>query len=140
MEAALEGDDPVRVALVQGAIFTCELDRALIGFRAGIGEEHLIEATLVDQRLCQLEAGGIVKGRTWGQQQLCLRRERFGNFGRRMAEAIDCPALNEIEIALAGVIPQKRAFAQTAGGRAVMSISASNGCAASVMSKLPAVE
>ena len=106
MKGAFERDDLVSAVAVQGAVFPGELDRALIGFCAGIGEEHLVEATIIDQGLCQLEARCVVKGGTWGQQQLCLRRERFGDFRRRVAQAIDRPTLNEIEIALAGFIPQ----------------------------------
>jgi hypothetical protein len=111
VEATLERDDLVSTIAVQGAEFASELDRALIGFRARIGEEDLIEAAVIDQGLCQLEARRVVKRRTWRQQQLCLRGEGFGDFRWRVAQAIDRPALNEIEIALAGVIPQKRAFA-----------------------------
>jgi len=38
VEAAFEGDDLERAAFVQFAVFARELDRALIGFRAGIGK------------------------------------------------------------------------------------------------------
>ena len=107
VKTSLERDDLVSAIAMQGAVFPRKLDRALVGFRARIGEEHLIEAAVIDQGLCQLEARRVVKGRTWRQQQLCLRRKRFDDDRRRMAQAIDRPALNEIEIALAGFIPQK---------------------------------
>ena len=102
---------------MQRAVFARELDRALIGFRARIGEEHLVEAAAIDQRLRQLQAGPVVERRARRQQQFCLRRQRFGDDRRRMAEAIDRPALDEIEIALAAVIPQERAFAADEHGR-----------------------
>ena len=43
MEAMFEGDDLERAALVNGAVFAGELDRAFDAFGAGIGEEHLIK-------------------------------------------------------------------------------------------------
>ena len=53
-----------------------------------------------------------------------------------MAEAVHGPALHEVEIALAVVVPQIGAVAldEDGGGRAVMFISASNGWVALVMS------
>src|SRR5207253_8671928 len=68
MEAAFEGDDFERAGPVQGAVFAGELDRALIGLRARIGEEHLIEAALLDQCPGELEALYVVEGRAWRQQ------------------------------------------------------------------------
>ncbi len=106
VEAALEGDDLVGAVLVQGAVFAREFDRAFVGFRARIGEEHLIEAAVIGQRLCELEAGAVVKSRTRRQQQFCLCRQRFGDLGRGVAKAIDRPTLDEVEIALAAVVPQ----------------------------------
>ncbi len=111
MEAALEGDDLERAASMQRAIFARQLDSALIGLRAGIGEEHLVEAALRDQRFGELQAGIVVIGRARGDQELGLRGERVGQDRRRMAEAIHGPALDEIEIALAGCIPKPGAFA-----------------------------
>ena len=118
VEAADEGDDLMRAALVQRAEFARELDRALIGFGAGIGEEHLVEAAVGDQRLGELQAGPVEEGGARRQQQFCLRGQRVGNDRGRMAEAIDGPALHEIEIALAAVVPQVGAFAlDEDGGR-----------------------
>ena len=118
VEAADEGDDLVGAALVQRAEFARELDCALIGFGAGIGKEHLVEAAVGDQRVCQLQAGPVEERRARRQQQLCLRGKRVGDDGRRVAEAIDRPALHEIEIALAAVVPEIGAFAlDEDGGR-----------------------
>ena len=86
MKAAFEGDDFERAVLVFRAVFPRELDGALIGFRAGIGEENLIEAAVLDQRFRQLEAGTVVEGGARRQQQLGLRGKRFGDDRRRMAE------------------------------------------------------
>jgi len=111
VKAAFEGDDLERTVLVQGAVFACELDRALIGFGAGIGEEHLIEATSVDERFRQHQARGIVIRGACGDQRLRLRRDRVRHARRRMAEAVHRPSLDEVEIAFARIIPQKGAFA-----------------------------
>ena len=111
VKAAVEGDDLVGAVSVQGAVFARELDGAFVGLRARIGEEHLVEAAVIDQRFCQCEAGAVVERRARGEQQFGLGCERIGNGRRRVAEAIDRPALDEIEVALAAVIPQIRAFA-----------------------------
>src|SRR6202035_6110120 len=111
MEAAFEGDDFVRAVLMKGSVFAGELDRALVGCRAGIGEEHLVEAAVINQSLCQLEARAVVEGRAWRQQQFCLCCERLCDDGRRVTDAVDRPTLDKIEIALAAIVPQERAFA-----------------------------
>src|SRR5450631_751059 len=117
MKCALDGDDFASAVLVQGAVSAREFYRAFVGFRAGIGKEHLVEAAASDQRLGELEAGGVVKRRARRQQPFCLFGERLGDFRRRMAEAIDRPPLDEVEIALAAVVPKPRAFAAHEYGR-----------------------
>src|ERR1700676_4435227 len=101
MEAAFDSDDFVRAVLVRGAVFAGQLYRAFVGFCAGIGEEHLVEAAVIDQSLCQLEAWAVVEGRAWRQQQFYLCCERLCDDGRRVANAVDRPTLDKIEIALA---------------------------------------
>ena len=68
VKSAFEGNDLIGAIAVPLTVFAGEFDRAFIGFRAGIGEEHLIETTAIDQGPCQLEARGIVESRTWRQQ------------------------------------------------------------------------
>jgi hypothetical protein len=116
VEAASEGDDLMRAAFVQRTEFARELDRALIGLGARVRKEHLVEAAVGDQRVGQFQAGLVEERGARRQQQLCLRRNRVGNDGRRMAEAIDGPALHEIEIALAAVVPQIGTFAPDEDG------------------------
>ena len=67
MKAAVEGDDLVGAAPVQRAVFAREFDRTLIGFGTGIGEEHLVEAAVICQRLRQLQARTVVK--RWARRQ-----------------------------------------------------------------------
>src|SRR5437762_12753902 len=104
VKSAFEGDDFESAVLVFCAVFPRELDGALVGLRAGIGEEDLIEAAVLDQRFRKLQARTVVEGGTRRQQQPGLRGERFRNGRRRMAERVDGPALHEVEIALAGVV------------------------------------
>jgi hypothetical protein len=117
VKAAFEGDDFERTVLVLRAVFPRQLDRAFIGFGARIGEEYLVEAGVGDERVGKLQAGPVVESRARGQQQLGLRRERIGHDSRRMAEAVNRPALHEIEIALAAVVPQIGAVALDEDGR-----------------------
>src|SRR6185312_8852046 len=63
-----------------------------------------------DQRLRELEACGIVVGRAWRDQDLCLRRNRVRHAGRRVAETVHGPTLDEIEIAFPGIVPEIGAF------------------------------
>ena len=45
--------------LVAASKFARELDRAFVGFGAGIGKEHLIEAAVGDQRLASFRLGPL---------------------------------------------------------------------------------
>src|ERR1700681_2400606 len=69
VKRAVEGDDLVGAVPMQRAVSAGEFDGALIGFAAGIGEEHLIETTQIGQRLGQFDARHIVKRRARRQQQ-----------------------------------------------------------------------
>jgi hypothetical protein len=70
-----------------------------------IGEEHLVEAALFDEGLRQLQAGAVVEGGARRQQKPGLRRQRIGDDDRRVTEAVDGPALHEVEVTLAGIVP-----------------------------------
>ena len=117
MKAALEGDDLIGAILVQRAVFAREFYGAFVGFGAGIGKEHLVETRMIHERFCELQADRVVVSGARRQQQFGLRGKGFGHGRRRVAEAVHRPALDEVEIALAGVVPEVRAFALHEGGR-----------------------
>ena len=75
----------------------------------------LIEAALRDQSLRKPEARRVVEGGARRQQLLCLCGKRSGDDGRCVAEAIDRPALHEIEIAPAVLVEQPGALAANKG-------------------------
>jgi hypothetical protein len=81
MEAADKGDDLMRPVLVERTEFAHELDRAFIGFGAGIGKELLVEATVRNQHARQFQARSVEESGARGQQLLCLRRNRVGHVG-----------------------------------------------------------
>src|SRR5579864_3348438 len=117
MKGAFKGDDFICAVLVQGAVFPRELDRAFVSLRAGVSEEHVVEATQVGERLCQLQAGVVVIGRARRDQALGLRRNCLCQYRRRVAEAVHGPALNEIQITLSRVVPEIRTLAAHEGDR-----------------------
>jgi len=96
---------------MQGSVFAGELDCAFVGLGPAIGEEHLVEPAQIDQLVGKLDGNVVVVSRARGDQLVRLPADRVDDSGWRMAEAVDCPALYEIEIALAIVVPEPRAFA-----------------------------
>ena len=95
VETAIKRDDLVGAVSITCAVFARQLDRTLVGLRAGIGKEDAIEAALVDQCLGQLQAYIVEISRTRRNQLHCLCRQRFGHRRRRMSEAIDGPSLDK---------------------------------------------
>ncbi len=79
MEATDKGNDFMRAALVERAEFARQLDRAFIGLGAGVRKEHLVEATVCDQRIGEFQAGSVEEGRARGQQYFRLRGEGVGD-------------------------------------------------------------
>ena len=63
VEAVLERHNGIAVpALFLGGILSRHFHGALVGLRAGIGEEHLLHAGFFAQQLCQLGAGlGVIE-------------------------------------------------------------------------------
>ena len=72
MKGSLESNDLVRAASMQRAVFARQLDRTLVGLRAGVGEEHPVEAALFDQRFGQFQAFFVEVGRARCEQPLVL--------------------------------------------------------------------
>jgi hypothetical protein len=73
--------------------------------------KRLVERAVRHQRLRERDTRGVMVSGARCYQQVGLLGEGIGDDPRRMAEAIDRPALDEIKIALAGVVPQPRALA-----------------------------
>ena len=104
MKRVAKGDDLEGAIAVQLPPLAGQLDRALVGLGTGVGKEDAVEAGVGGEQAGQLDHRGVVEGRAGIEQLAGLRRQRRGNFRRAMAETIDRPALNEIEIALALMI------------------------------------
>jgi hypothetical protein len=83
-----------------------ELDRALVGLRAGVAEEDALETRVGDQHLGQAESRLVEVGRTRGDEAAGLGLERVDHHRGTVAERVDGPALDEVEIPLPGVIGQ----------------------------------
>src|SRR5579859_7768851 len=105
MKGILQGNDLVGAAFVAGAPFAGKLDRAFIGLAPAVGEKHFLEAAVLDDALGEAYRRLVVESRA-GRDQLARLVQQGLRYERRaMAQAIDCPALHEVEIALAFVIP-----------------------------------
>src|SRR5262245_12022415 len=88
-----------------------QLDRALVRLRTAITEEHLVEPGCLGEQGREAAHGLVVVRGAAVDQALALGGERVQNDARRVAQTVDGPALDEVEIALAVVIPEPRAGA-----------------------------
>ncbi len=111
MEGILQRDDLVGPALVFVAPFARKLDRTFIGFGAAIGEEHFLETAVPDDLLREAHGRLVVESRARRDQLAGLLHQRIRYDSRAVAQAIHRPALHEIEVALAFVIPKPGALA-----------------------------
>src|SRR4051794_40092914 len=66
---------------------------------------------LLSTRLGKFQADVVVVGWARRDQELCLRGNGFRHHRWCMAKAVHRPALDEIEVTLAGVVPEVGAFA-----------------------------
>ncbi|MEN3366277.1 MAG: voltage-gated potassium channel [Burkholderiales bacterium] len=118
VEGVVEGNDFVPVAaggvLVLLAPFTRQLDRAFIGLGTAIGEEHAVEHRILCQQGCQMDRRLVIERRRRVDDFLCLCVERILDLWRCMPETVHCPALQVVEIALAGIVrhPHAAAFSK----------------------------
>ena len=106
MKAVVEGDDLVRAVLVATAPLARQLDGTLVGLRPRVSEEGPPEVGVLGEQARQLQRRLVVEGGTRRDERPGLRGERVHHRGRTMAQAIDRPALDEVEVALADMVGQ----------------------------------
>src|SRR5262249_48161014 len=100
-----EGDDFVSAVAMQSAVFTCELDPTLVGLGSAVREKDLIQPAQLGQFRRKLNGNVVVVGRTRCDQLARLSAYRLDDSRRRMAEAVDRPALHKVEISFPIVVP-----------------------------------
>ena len=116
VERALEGDDAPPLGMAVGEVVAPrQLDGALAGFGAGVGEEHLVGEGRLAQPLGEaLLAGDAVE--VGAVPQLAgLLGQRRDQLGVRVAQRVDGDAAGEIEVALARGGDEPRALALLEG-------------------------
>ena len=108
--------------------FAGEFDRPLDRFGAAVGEERPVQSAVASYQLGKADHWPVVIGRAAVQKLLGLRLDRADDCCGTMAQTIDCPALDEIEIFLSLLIGQPGAApsTNTTGGRLLISIRAAN--------------
>ena len=128
VEAVIHGDDLIGAVAMFRAPFARQLDGALVGLGAAVGEEHLMQPAMPRQQIGQPDHLIVVEGGAAVDQSLGLARQRLEDRPRRMAEAVHRPALDEIEIAAAFAVGKPRTLGRatkTIGGRGVISMTES---------------
>ena len=110
MKCVVEGDDFVRTLAVQSTPFTREFYRALICFRATIGKKYPIEPGCGRDHLRKARRRFVVKRRAAVDEGARLLVQGIDNFLWRMAQTVNRPSLNEIEITAALAIGQPGAL------------------------------
>ena len=111
MERALKSDDLVGAVALLGAELARELDGAFVGLRAGVREEHLVEAAALGEGLRQTDARFVEESGAGRDEHLRLPRQRFGQNSWRVPQAVHRPALHEIQVLAPVLVPQPGAFA-----------------------------
>src|SRR5262249_13266816 len=105
MEGALEGYDLVGSVAMQGAVLAGEFDRTLVGLGPTICEEYLVKPAKVGQLGRKLNGNVIIVSWARCDQLPRLPSDGVSDGSRRMAEAVDRPALHEVQISFAIVVP-----------------------------------
>jgi hypothetical protein len=104
VEAVVEGDDLMGAALEAAAPLAGQLDGALVRLRPRVREEGALEIGVLGEEARQLQRRLVEEGGAGVDEGPRLRGEGVHHRGRTVPEAIDGPALDEVEIALARMV------------------------------------
>lgn len=107
----VHGDDLVGAVLIDLAPFARQLDGAFVGFAAAVGEEDAVEDRGAGEALGQFDGGQVVERRRGVHQQLGLVQQGLLHFRGAVAQGVDGPALDEVQVSLARVILQPGSLA-----------------------------
>ena len=116
MEGVLHRDDDeaLGMAVILG-ILAGELDLAFVGLSAGVGEEDLVEAAVLDDELRGLDGGLIVEVVGAVQDRLGALLEALHDRGMAVAQTVDGDTADEVEVLVAVLIEDVSAFAALDG-------------------------
>ena len=112
MEGAVAGDDLVAVRIAGVVVVLAhQLDAALHGFRAGVGEEHRVGEGRLDQPLCQALALGNPEEVGGVPESSPLFLQRGHEMGMAVTQAGHGDAAGKVQVALALAGEEVRALA-----------------------------
>ena len=118
--AAVEGvlhrddDEALGMAVILG-VLAGELDLAFVGLSAGVGEQHLVEAAVLDDELRGLDGGLIVEVVGAVQDRVGALFEALHDRGMAVTETVDGDTADEVEVLVAVLIEDVSAFAALDG-------------------------
>jgi hypothetical protein len=98
VKAAVRGDDLVRAVSMEGAPLAGQLDRALVGLRAAVAKEHVLESARPGDQRGQVRHALVVEGGTAVDQAGRLRPDGVHHDRVAVAQAVDGPALHEVQV------------------------------------------
>ena len=111
MERAFGRHDLVGAAAVDLAPLSRELDGRLVGLRSGRAHEDVIEPGHGRQARGERDVRSVAEGRARVPEPLRLLSKHAGDGGRRMAERVDRPSLDEVEVLAPFAVVDERALA-----------------------------
>ena len=116
MEGVLHRDDDeaLGMAVILG-VLAGELDLAFVGLSAGVGEQHLVEAAVLDDELRGLDGGLIVEVVGAVQDRVGALFEALHDRGMAVTETVDGDTADEVEVLVAVLIEDVSAFAALDG-------------------------
>jgi len=104
VKGIFEGNDLERALAMLAAPFAGQLDGPFVGLGSGIGEKDPVENRATDEALGQFHGRRIVEGGAGIDEPGGLVGQGACDGRVAVAQAVDRPALDEIEVAFAGLV------------------------------------